>query len=255
MMTQSPGCPAHRAERISLSSIRWRRGQGRGGSFCSSRPTYSNHASRITHHASRFTPHAHHVPRSTLHFPSAFTLIELMVVVAIMGIVMTISVPTIYQQLHPESMRKAASDVMEACSHARARAILNGAETDLVIRPGDRQFTVTGASSASVDPTQMRSPDVAGNDWRTPARSSGAAAGVGDFSVKLSDRIIIEGMGINGEDYTEDEVGRVRFYPNGTSDEFSIVLLSDRGERRNITLEVVTGLADMESDPHKFKAR
>src|SRR2546423_14400471 len=59
----------------------------------------------------------------------AFTLIELMVVVAIIGIVITISIPTIYQQMHPESMRKAVSDVVEACSHARARAILNGVQT------------------------------------------------------------------------------------------------------------------------------
>jgi hypothetical protein len=77
----------------------------------------------------------------------------------------------------------------------------------------------------------------------------------GRTSLKLPDRIVIEGMGINGEDYTEDEVGRVRFYPNGTSDEFSIVLRSDKGELRNITLEVVTALADVESDPAKFKAR
>src|ERR1051325_7209106 len=104
----------------------------------------------------------------------------------------------------------------------------------------------------------MFSPDVAGKDWRMPAKpagKTGSGGGGAGFAVKLSDKIIVEGMGINGEDYTEDEVGRVRFYPNGTSDEFSIVLLSDRGERRNITLEVVTGLADVETDPNKFKAR
>ena len=182
-----------------------------------------------------------------------------MVVVAIMGIVMTIAIPTVYQQLHPESMRKAVSDVMEACSHARARAILNGAETDLVIRPGDRQFTVSAASvppPPSSEQNRLFSPDVAGHDWRTPPRAASRSGdSEGAFSVKLSDKITIEGMGINGEDYTDDEVGRVRFYPNGTSDEFSIILLSDRGERRNITLEVVTGIADMESDVHKFKAR
>jgi type II secretion system protein H len=185
-----------------------------------------------------------------------FTLIELMVVVAIMGIVMTIAIPTIYQQFHPESMRKAVSDVMEACSHARARAILNGTETDLVIRPAERQFTVSAAfSRPAPEQNRLFSPDVAGNDWRTPPPAAGGASGEGAFSVKLSEKIIIEGMGINGEDYTEDEVGHVRFYPNGTSDEFSIVLLSDKGERRNITLEVVTGLADVESDVTKFKAR
>ncbi len=186
----------------------------------------------------------------------AFTLIELMVVIAIMGIVMTIAIPTIYQQLHPESMRKAVSDVMEACSHARARAILDGAPTDLVIHPAIRQFEVVAGSSISPEQGGPLAPEMAGSDWHTAPRTvSRGGSGGGAFSVKLSDRIVIEGMGINGEDYTEDEVGRVRFYPNGTSDEFSIVLLSDRGERRNITLEVVTALADTESDPNKFKAR
>src|ERR1051326_2321953 len=189
----------------------------------------------------------------------AFTLIELMVVVAIMGIVMTIAVPTIYQQLHPESMRKAVSDVMEACSHARARAILDGVQTDLVIRPGARWFDVVVASNpgSSTGPeNRLFSPDVSGRDWRMPAkRSTTQGGGGGAFSVKLSDKITIEGLGINGEDYTDDESGRVRFYPNGTSDEFSLVLLSIKGERRNITLEVVTAMADVESDPSKFKAR
>ena len=184
----------------------------------------------------------------------AFTLIELMVVVAIMGIVMTISIPTLYRQLHPESMRKAVSDVMEACSTARARAILDSTGVDLVIHPAERQFDVVAGASRAAQVDPLFSPDVAGNDWRTPPRSA-ASGGGGGFSVRLSDKIMIEGLGINGEDYTEDSEGRVRFYPNGTSDEFSIVLLSDRAERRNITLEVVTGLADVESNPAKFKAR
>src|SRR4051812_12386123 len=95
------------------------------------------------------------------------TLIELMVVIAIMGIVMTIAIPTIYQQFHPESMRKAVNDVMEACVHARARAILNGGETDLVIRPGDRQFTVSAVSSAPTpSENRLSSPGVPGNEWR-----------------------------------------------------------------------------------------
>src|SRR5262245_36103943 len=53
----------------------------------------------------------------------AFTLIELMVVVAILAVVMTMAIPSIYQTLHKDSLRAAVSDVMEMCSHARAYAI------------------------------------------------------------------------------------------------------------------------------------
>jgi prepilin-type N-terminal cleavage/methylation domain-containing protein len=41
---------------------------------------------------------------------AAFTLIEIMVVCAIIGIVMTIAIPSIYRQLHPESMQKAVNE-------------------------------------------------------------------------------------------------------------------------------------------------
>src|SRR5438552_2349716 len=100
---------------------------------------------------------------------NAFTLIEVMVVVAIMAIVMTLAIPMIYQQLHPESMRKAVSQVMEALSHARARAILDGVQVDLIIRPAEGQFNVSAVSSTPAPipgATELFSPDVAGNDWR-----------------------------------------------------------------------------------------
>src|SRR6266536_4867171 len=133
-------------------------------------------------------------PQSAIRNPqwtAAFTLLEIMVVMAIMGIVMAISIPTMYQQLHPESMRKAVSQVMEACAHARARAILGGVETDLVIHPADRQFDITTVASRPVLENRLSSPDVAGNEWRMPSRGAGGGAeSEGAFSVRLSDKII-----------------------------------------------------------------
>jgi prepilin-type N-terminal cleavage/methylation domain-containing protein len=177
----------------------------------------------------------------------AFTLIELMIVIAIIAVVMTMAVPAIYKHLHPESMQKAVTDVLEACNHARAHAILNGVMTELVVRPYDRQIDVAPASrpaASSSGPLGAFAPPPA------PVPQGG---GGGAFSVKLSEHIMIEGIRLNFLDFTEDDVVRVRFYPNGTSDEFSLFLLSDKNERRQISLEVVTALADVESDPMKFR--
>src|SRR5215510_4038318 len=87
----------------------------------------------------RTCPHSSFVIR---HSSLAFTLIEILIVIGIIGIVMTIAIPSIYRQLHPESMQKAVSDIMETCSHARAQAILSGNITELVIHPVERTFSV-----------------------------------------------------------------------------------------------------------------
>lgn len=182
----------------------------------------------------------------------AFTLIELMVAVGIMAVLMTVAIPRLYQDMHQDSMRKAVSDVMEVCSHARARAILDGTAMELRIRPAERYFSVVPATRSDEEVGVAQTFSFQGHELveRTRTPVGGAA-----LSVKLSESILVEGLGVNGEDWTEDEEARVRFYPNGTCDEMSIVLLSDKGERRNIWLEVVTGMAELEVDPQKFRAR
>jgi prepilin-type N-terminal cleavage/methylation domain-containing protein len=192
----------------------------------------------------------------------AFTLIELMIVCAIIGAVLAISIPTIYRHFHPESLVGTVRSLVEACSHARAHAILSGTPTELIIRPGDRSFTVSQAPTDSYI-TQVRAPErldsksVSGEDWRMEEResSSTSGSGAGIFSGRISEKIIIEMLDVNFVEYREAEAARVRFYPNGTSDEFTIVLHGDDDQWRKISLEVVTGLPDLSSDPTKWVKR
>jgi hypothetical protein len=152
-------------------------------------------------------------------------------------------------------MTRAIKDVQEACSHARAMAILQQTTTELIIHPHEGAFEVGIASSETPQHLQMDSPDVHGGNWRMPERSTPKSGAGESFSARLPDNVHIEGLGVNGDDWTEDAVARVRFYSNGTCDEMSVVLLDDHNERRNIWLEVVTGLPELESDPTKFKVR
>ena len=191
------------------------------------------------------------VPRSSFN---AFTLIELMVVMGIIALLLTISIPTIYRQLHPDSMQKAVNDVMEACSHARAMAILNGVDMELQIQPHEGVITVAQTSGGHAFEDQTFSPDVSGEDWRLPPKQAGGGHASG-LAVTLSERIKIVGLGMNGLDYTDDEVAYVQFYKNGVCDGMSMVLESDLGEQRNVWLEVVTSVADFETDGSKFHER
>ena len=217
---------------------------------------------------------------STLNFESgtwnrkrAFTLVEIMVVVGIIAIVMTIGVPFMRTAFDsPRGMGGAVKILQEAASNARALAILRQTTTELLIRPSEGTIEVSmsggsgerggGVELADGRRVDMESKSVSGEDWRMADRKSGQGGGSGGgrserdpFKGRLPKGIQVEGLGVNGEDWTEDEVARVRFYSNGTSDEMSIVLISDSNERRNIWLEVVTGYAEVESDPQKFKVR
>jgi prepilin-type N-terminal cleavage/methylation domain-containing protein len=198
----------------------------------------------------------------TRNLLSAFTLIELLVVVAIMGIILTISVPFMNTAISGnKGMNGAVKMVQEACSTARAWAILQQTTQELRIRPGDGVFEVGASSGGAVARMdRLESKNLAGEEWRMMnepmAPAAPAKSGGGSFSAKLPEGVVVEGLGVNGEDWTEDAAATVRFYPNGTCDEMSVVLYrAETNERRNVWLEVITGLADIETDPAKFKAR
>jgi len=186
--------------------------------------------------------------KNSLGRKSAFTLIELMVVVGIMGIILMISIPGIYRHMHPNPLQKGVDDIREACKAARELAVLRGTTTALAIDLNSKTFSVQGASAPG--PESGASPEGSAGVARVADVSSSAK------NFQLSDRVLIEGLGINGLDWTEDEHAEVRFYPKGTSDEFSIVLrFVDTAELRNIWLDAITGYPEFEVDPNKFRHR
>jgi len=191
--------------------------------------------SGITHHVSRFT---FHVSRIT-----AFTLIELMIVVAIMGVVLTMGVPIFYRMRTEAPLRKAVKDVVEVCSHARALAILQSKATCVVFHPREGSFAVQGGGTPSV------SSDGNGGPVQLHAPSTSPNSGL---SGQLSDRVVIEMLDVDLTEYKDNEEVKVWFYPNGVCDELTLILFDPsvgRDPRRVISLEVTTGLASVELDP------
>ena len=81
-----------------------------------------NAASRITHHASRITRHELRTPRSALRTSLAFTLLELLTVVAIMGIIAAIALPSI-RSLKPNAKVAGTRQLLDAVIRARQLAL------------------------------------------------------------------------------------------------------------------------------------
>lgn len=170
---------------------------------------------------------------------SGFTLIEIMMVVAIGLLVLGMGLPPFVRGMKKEGLRKGVSDMVEACSHARAQAILRGRPVELVIREN---------GAISVEALQLgRRADPEAMD-QEPLFSTGPAESRKDverFSATLSDDVAIKLLYVNFQDLMEEPEARVRFFPNGTSDEFTVILFASSGEHK-ISLDVVTALADVE---------
>jgi prepilin-type N-terminal cleavage/methylation domain-containing protein len=156
---------------------------------------------------------------------AAFTLIEVMVVVLIMGIILAMGVPIAYKLFHKAPLQQAIRDIFEVCENARRRAIFKGQVSELVIHPQARTIEVAGASGSGT-------------------------------SARLADGVTIDLLDINmaGLEYEKAEVAKVHFYPTGTSDEMRMVI-SYQAEQTGIELELSTGLANAVPNPMRTWSR
>jgi prepilin-type N-terminal cleavage/methylation domain-containing protein len=171
----------------------------------------------------------------------AFTLIEIMVVVAIMAIVMLMSIPFVRSGFRKEALTEAMRELEEVCASARRKAILQGSMAELIFHPKERTFQVAGGS-----PNSGTGEAVSADATTAPQPHSGEGG-------RISDNLMVDMLDVNLSEYKDSDEARVRFYPNGTSDELTIIIHSEHNEYFKMALEATTGLPTFERDPSKFK--
>jgi Tfp pilus assembly protein FimT len=164
-----------------------------------------------------------------------------MMVVGILGMVLVMGMPGFIQSIKKDPLRQAMSDIEEACTRARAAAILRGSPVELVIRAEGGLLNVVPSHDDNVDQT------AAGVDAPVPSEPSAdkAASQSPVFTARLNENVAVTLLYVNLKDQMEAGETRVHFYPNGTSDEFTMIIQAGNGLRK-ISLECVTALATVE---------
>jgi type II secretory pathway pseudopilin PulG len=173
---------------------------------------------------------------------SAFTLLEVMIVVGMAALVMAISIPFVQRTMRRDAVFQAVRLVEDACRNARTLAILNNSGAELILHPEDRSLSVRAAAAlATVTPAGEES-----FAEEPPPPNPSSRFGVKPFSGTFGEDVTIELLDVNFTEYKEAPEARVRFHPNGTSDEFTIVLRIGPTAWRKVSLETVTGLPMIE---------
>jgi prepilin-type N-terminal cleavage/methylation domain-containing protein len=167
--------------------------------------------------------------------PGAFTLIEMLIVIGIIAMIMSIAIPAFVNARNRGPIQQAVRDFEEISHDARALAILRGAAVDLHVSAYDGSMRVSMAPPSGTNifgqafspiPVGVRVPDVPGKT--------------------LPEGVTIQLLEVYQKSFKEIGEARVRFFPNGTTEEFNMVLQGPNGELRRLWLEVVSGRSDWE---------
>ena len=177
-----------------------------------------------------------------------FTLIEVMVVVLIGAVIMGVAIPNFARKAMKDPLNQATTDLLDAFREARSRAVLGNRPMQVLITAGE--------GIIHVEPYQPRDPEFAPIEDESDTvptaeiNSSSTASPESKplFSAHMNPEVAFRTLVVNTHDRLADPLTVVRFYPNGTCDQFEAVLAWPRKGERKVSLEVTTSLAEVE-DP------
>lgn len=187
---------------------------------------------------------------------SAFSMIELLLVVAISLIAAGIAIPLFARSFHGSQLRTSARTVVMAAKYSRSMAVLQQKQMAILF---DR---ITGAieiiSMADRNALSMRNDFLDGRSTRTadallekpgqeedgPAPAPPAIAT--ELIRGLGRDVRITAFSSDRADQVQDDIYWVNYYPNGMSDGFEVELTDKDGDRCRIDVDAISGTAKVE---------
>jgi prepilin-type N-terminal cleavage/methylation domain-containing protein len=171
------------------------------------------------------------VGRST--FKRGFTLVELLLVIAIISIVTAVTIPTMVKSIRGNRLRTAARSVVMAGRYARSMALLTQQEWALRFDLNAGKISV-GRAGRVARPEPEGGADSGWSDMRTaetppPEQTVSIVAAGPDEIVRVLDRVSLKSVEIKDFDnYTEGEAS-VLYWSNGRCVPYKVKIADEQG--------------------------
>jgi len=156
----------------------------------------------------------------------AFTLVEIMVVVAVMGLLIGISIPAFRNIVKKAPLEQGISDVESLCRQARAEAIVKQQAMDVLFNDAEEIVALTTAARVITAPDPFTGLMI---------KTTEETHLIDQVALEVDLQIIEP----EPDEFTVDEI-RIRFYPNGTSETLELRVVGN-DEAYRLTLDPVTG--------------
>lgn len=176
-----------------------------------------------------------------------FTLVEILMVLAIMGIMMLVTMPSLVKSIRGNRLRVGTRTIVMAANYARTSAILRNQEMKLTIDKESNRVSVDPLRSAAptlpddqIFKTDNPAPITAPSpDLDAPAEAAAHAAPFSPISRKL-DAVQIDSFTVDGKKSgAKGEVATVIYQSNGRCDPFEVNVIDEFGSRMAISVDAI----------------
>lgn len=177
-----------------------------------------------------------------------FTLVEILMVLAIMGIMTVVTMPSLVKSIRGNRLRVGTRTIVMAANYARTSAILRNQEMKLTLDKGNNQV--------SVDPLRSAAPTLPGDqvfqselvastpapsapDSDAPAEPAPSVTPFSSITRKL-DAVQIESINVEGKrDSLKGDVATILYQSNGRCTPFEASVIDEFGSRMVVTVDAI----------------
>ena len=176
---------------------------------------------------------------------AAFTLVEILLVVAIITIATVVTIPTLVRSIRGNRLRTAASSVVRASQYARAMALLKQQEAKLGFDIAAASISVTFQERAAPPPkpatntveASATTPDASGSAEDETVEAKPESGGQSPNVTRVLDGIAIAYVETEEAGRKTEGLATIVYETNGRCEPFKVHLVDERGESTTIAVD------------------